>query len=323
MIVFGGDGEDRIDPKMVETIWPGYDDGFDDSGYSTIGDFDDVPDIPEQSYGSWWWTSAVLLNDNMIMACGGGYPATNKCFGLDLVSGSWTSLTPMTFARTEGHTLLKLNNGIMVLGGGRNDLIEIYNSDFDFWTPMPQWNGPFANGLSGHCAVAIDDHRVMVLYGHDYGSQKMSISKIFDIRTGGWEDTSPNPNPRRGHACLLYTLDGVQGVMVTGGTEGRTDPNDYYPGSVTDFYQIETDSWISLANTSFPVENHQMILYDGKPTIIGGEYEIFLREIEIEGRHMRDHVQIFGGFLGNDRWSCCVPSMNYKRSKFAAVVVTM
>ena len=110
--------------------------------------------------------------------------------------------------------------------------------------------------------------------------------------------------------------------MVTGGTEGAIDPNDYYPASVTDFYQIEKDSWISLANTSFPVENHQMVIYDGKPTIIGGEYELFLRDLEIDGRHMRDHVQIFEGYT-NDRWYCCIPQLYYKRSKFAAVVVSM
>ena len=101
VVIFGGDGEDRVDPKDVEVMWPGYDDGFDDYGYVTIGDFDPVPDIPEQSYGSFWYTSAVLLNDTMIMACGGGYPATNKCFGLDLVSGSWVALPPMNYARSE------------------------------------------------------------------------------------------------------------------------------------------------------------------------------------------------------------------------------
>ena len=36
-MVFGGDGEDRIDPDIVEVIWPGYDDGFDDSGYVHTG----------------------------------------------------------------------------------------------------------------------------------------------------------------------------------------------------------------------------------------------------------------------------------------------
>ena len=109
--------------------------------------------------------------------------------------------------------------------------------------------------------------------------------------------------------------------MLTGGTEGRTDPNDYYPGSVADFYQLETDTWVSLANSSFPGSWHQMVSYEDKPTIIGGEYELFEREVEIDGYHMREHVQVYNP--DTDRWFCCVPSMSYKRSKFAAVKVRM
>ena len=107
VIVFGGDGEDRIDPVAVEIIWPGYDDGYDYSGYVTIGSLDDIPDIPEQSYGSFWYHSAVFVEDrHLILSCGGGFPATNKCFGLDLVLGTWRSMAPMNTARNE-HTLLK------------------------------------------------------------------------------------------------------------------------------------------------------------------------------------------------------------------------
>ena len=109
--------------------------------------------------------------------------------------------------------------------------------------------------------------------------------------------------------------------MVTGGTEGNTNPNDYYPASQTDFYQLATYSWISLANSSFPVEEHQMVMFEDKPTIIGGQYEMFQREVEIDGRHMRDHVQIYQEDTG--RWDCCIPEMNHKRSKFAAVLVKM
>ena len=81
------------------------------------------------------------------------------------------------------------------------------------------------------------------------------------------------------------------------------------------------DSWITLANSSFPVYEHQMVLYENQPTIIGGEYETFLREIEIDGYHKREHVQIYEE--SKNRWSCCIPSMNYKRSKFVAVAVEM
>ena len=63
--MFGGDGEDRLDPVTVETIWPGYDDGYDDSGYVTIGDFDPIPELPELSYGANWYHSAVQLAEDL------------------------------------------------------------------------------------------------------------------------------------------------------------------------------------------------------------------------------------------------------------------
>ena len=311
--MFGGDGEDRIDPKIVEIFWPGYDDAFDDIGYVTIGNFDPIPEIPEQSYGSFWYHSAVLVDNNLILSCGGGFPPTKKCFGLNLQSGSWMPMAAMTVARND-HTLVKLNNGILAIGGASpgETLIEIYNRDFDFWTAMPRWNGPL-NYTSGHCAVAINDDEVLIVrYTH---------SVIFNVKTGQWTNTPPIPNPRYAHACVLTNINGISGVLVTGGSDILTDPNDYYPASQTDFYQIELNSWISLANSSFPVEDHQMVIYEGKPTIIGGEYEIFLHDIEIDGRHMRDHVQIYDE--EKDHWDCCVPQMNFKRSKFAAVKVSL
>ena len=196
--------------------------------------------------------------------------------------------------------------------------MEIYNRDFDVWTPQPQWTGPFPS-IAGHCAVAINTHQILVLGGKT--GETINTSVIFDIKTGEWSNTSPIPNPRYAHGCVLTNISGVNGVLVTGGSDFLTDPNDYYPASQTDFYQIESNSWVSLKNTSFPVEEHQMVIFGGKPTIIGGEYEIFLRDIEVDGRHMRDHVQVYQE--DTDRWHCCIPSMNYKRSKFAAIKVSL
>ena len=132
---------------------------------------------------------------------------------------------------------------------------------------MDQWNGPFdQSGLHRHCGVAIDDHRVIVIGGAT--SSTLSTSMILDVNTGEWKNTAPNPNPRGSHACLGTTINGIFGVLVTGGSDFRTDPNDYYPGSQVDFYQIEMDSWITLANSSFPVYDHQLVLY-GNFSVLG------------------------------------------------------
>ena len=74
-------------------------------------------------------------------------------------------MPPMVFPRTESFKLLKVGNGILAIGGTQYDLIEIFNSDFGIWMAMPQWNGPFDSGLSRHCAVSVDEHRIMVIGG--------------------------------------------------------------------------------------------------------------------------------------------------------------
>ena len=75
----------------------------------------------------------------------------------------------MTVVKKD-HTLVKINNGILAIGGALSEetLIEIYNRDFDFWTPMPQWTRPF-NSISGHCAVGISYHEILIL-GYSYRS---------------------------------------------------------------------------------------------------------------------------------------------------------
>ena len=211
-MVFGGDGEGRIDPDIVEVLWPGYDDGFDDSGYVVTGLFDPLPDISGLvSYGSFWYSSSVLLDDDLIMTCGGGYPAMKKCFGLDLNTGSWSEMAEMNYGRTEGHFLVKIGNGVMAIGGSSSLQIEIYNRDFDIWMKMPDWE--LQESISGRCPVALNEFQVMLIGGTPLS---MSTSMILDIRTGIWTKTEPILTPRYAHACLLTEVNGVVGVMVTG-----------------------------------------------------------------------------------------------------------
>ena len=212
-MVFGGDGEDWIDPDIVEVIWPGYDDGYDDSGYAVTGIFDPLPDVSELvSYGSFWYSSSVLLDDDLIMTCGGGYPGMKKCFGLDLNTGSWSEMAEMNYGRTEGHFLVKIGNGVMAIGGSISLQIEIYNRDFDIWMTMPDWE--LQQSISRHCTVALDEFQVMVIGGGS--SVTWNTSMILDVRTGIWTKTEPILTPRYAHACLLTEVNGVVGVMVTG-----------------------------------------------------------------------------------------------------------
>ena len=63
--MFGGDGEDRIDPQEVEVIWPGsVNVGFNNKfGYATIGNFDPLPIIPGEYVGS-FMKSCIRVMEN-------------------------------------------------------------------------------------------------------------------------------------------------------------------------------------------------------------------------------------------------------------------
>ena len=55
------------------------------------------------------------------------------------------------------------------------------------------------------------------------------------------------------------------------------------------------------------------------PVIIGGEYEAVDLDWGSSKYHMRNYVQTWTG----SKWFCCLPQMDYKRSKLAAVNVPL
>ena len=122
----------------------------------------------------------------------------------------------------------------MALGGTTSTQVEVYNGDLDFWTVVPDVELP--QSIYHHCVVALDEDRVMVIGGAS--SYTWNTSMILDLQTGEWTNTSPPPTQRYAHACLLTEVDGVQGVMVTGGQDFVSGAGDTFPARQTEFYQV-------------------------------------------------------------------------------------
>ena len=101
--MIGGQGEDGP-VTQVETLWPGFDDGYDKSGYFVDHLFDPVDSIPDLGYYDFMYSSAVLLDENTIMSCG-GYSHSDYCYGLDLHNGSWFPMPSMKNGRSEFNLL--------------------------------------------------------------------------------------------------------------------------------------------------------------------------------------------------------------------------
>ena len=254
--MFGGDVVDGFEPRAVETWWPGY--SWDNTStsllfgdylkvpeYPTIGSFDPIP-IDQEAWmnidgtgnvARHAYISGVQLNESLILACGGGgasrraveltgppgeYPGqdySNKCLGLDLMSGTWKSMGSMNHRRIM--TLLKVGDQILAVGDRKNNTnnIESYNEDLDQWTPQPQWNADAFESYNGDagCAITLDDHQFMMISiseGYHYNA------RIFDLTSGLWRDVAiPEEiiNVYGGFSCLLTTIDNIEGVLLTGG----------------------------------------------------------------------------------------------------------
>ena len=130
--------------------------------------------------------------------------------------------------------------------------MEVYNRDLDFWSVVPALELP--QSISKHCVVALDENRVMVIGGSYPDSMKTSI--ILDLTTGEWKIASPPPTERYAHGCLVTEVEGVRGVMVTGGLDGRSGAGDTFPARQTEFYQA------SVKLNSSGYHNDEMLNYE-------------------------------------------------------------
>ena len=116
----------------------------------------------------------------------------------------------------------------------------------------------------------------------------------------------------------------MQGVLLTGGMQGHSiDSSTGYGVSTTDqtlFYHLHYDSWMTLPSFPYHTAAHQMVTFDGKPTIIDGF--LYARGEDFRaGEYLnRNYLQTFQ--VSGSVWDTSMPFF-YKRSQFAAVSIDM
>ena len=292
-MVIGGYGEDGP-VTQVETLWPGYDDGYDKSGYFVDNLFDPVDSIPDLGYSDFMYSSAVLLDENTIMSCG-GYPSglgpsNADCYGLDLHNGSWFPMPSMKNGRS-GFNLLRVGGEVFAVGG---ETVERFDSQGQVWTEVFQLEPP----RSSHCSVEIGDQQILLFGGSS--SATLNLTTMIDLETGDITDLEPMPVGRYRAGCVKWTIDGQEGVMITGGQDWMTSSSSAFPANYVDFFSLDTLSWTRLADSIYGQWGHQMVIHDTyqameetrspRPVIIGGEYEL-LDEIGMQEVHYRNYVR--------------------------------
>lgn len=105
------------------------------------------------------------------------------------------------------------------------------------------------------CTVTNGNYTYVIGVGHL--NQNIYVNQNSED-ISSWMKVSSTLNIRRGHACLMYDSH----IMITGGIED--------PSSVEVFNTEDNISW-SLPPMLTGRKHHKMMLYDGYPTVVGGE----------------------------------------------------
>ena len=287
IVVLGGIGEDGP-VSQVETLWPGFDDGYDKSGYFVDHLFDPVDSIPDLGYYDFMGSSAVLLDSSTIMTCG-GYPSKAECYGLDLHNGSWFAMPPMKKGRSE-FSLLKVGDHVYAIG---DDSVELFYAESEGWTEVFH----LQPARIGHCSVAVGDQQVLIFGGA--GGAALNMTTLIDTKTGNFTNLEQMPVGRGAAGCIKWTLNGQDGVLITGGLDFHSSSSSAFPANYVDFFSLDSLSWTRLIDGVYGQWSHKMVIYDTfeaveetrspRPIIIGGEYEL-LDETGMLETHYRNWV---------------------------------
>jgi len=257
---------------------------------------------------------AVYFDDKLLV-CGPWNSDEDSCYVYDWTEG-W-SQTYSEKSRTF-FDMVVVGEQVLAMGGlGLNEEHEWEVKDtvaiFTFesgWTTNPEWKLP--KGLWSFCAVSVDSENVVLVGGLESsdGTPDSSVPNKniykFNAVSGTFEDLSPVPSITNllDHSCTLYQYNDILGLLIVPGgfpNDEPTEPNTY-------FYHLQTDEWELLPPLVHPRRDHEVVVVEGKPTVIGGW---------VDGLGHQDIIEEFDGVS----WSVREDVLLEKRSGHMAVAV--
>lgn len=184
------------------------------------------------------------------------------------VQSSGSSINPeittgtLSVAR-EGHTATLLQNGKVLVAGGRSgatifNSAELYDPTTGTWIAAPNFTTP----RFGHSAVLLRNGQVLLIGGQ--GSGFLDSAELYDPSDNSWKPAlSSKLNVARVRATA--TLLGTGRVLITGGQNA----SGYLRAS--ELYDPATRVWTSVASlTDVRAEHSATLLNDGRLLITGG-----------------------------------------------------
>jgi len=169
--------------------------------------------------------TATLLGNGKVLVAGGATVASNADPGAntayfasaelyDPATGIWTPTGLLNDARA-GHTATLLNNGKVLVAGGRNGVYlasaELYDPATGTWTAT----GLQSDARYGHTATLLDNGKVFVAGGHN--GVFLASAQLYDPATGSWTDTFGSLASRRAYHTATRLPNGK--ILIATGTE--------------------------------------------------------------------------------------------------------
>jgi len=240
------------------------------------------PPFPVSPSGSSAWIAEYV--DNAIYICGGqNIDQRKNCYKAEIGAGSevFEESCPLTTDRRYPTSLVY--DGQLVVMGGFNDVqgwldsVDVKAKGGCEFSRKDEWKLP--RGMYNFCAVT-HNNKIYTIGGtiHKlFDNSDIANVDVLDTSTNGWSVAEPLPLARESPACMVTSVKGKEGILVTGGCNNNC--LDHLDDTL--FFDFATEKWQVLeAKLNVPRMRMHMVDIGGKPTVVGGYYDSLLDTIE-------------------------------------------
>lgn len=194
---------------------------------------------------------------------------TNDFYSYSLIHKGWSQITTTTGPTArKNHTIVFNNNYVYVIGGidaSNNYLNEFwsYNKLSNTWFQKPN----IPNSLANHKSILINN-KIYVIGGEN-SNGLLGDMYIFDITANSWSTSTslPNTSTRKDFGITEYNNK----IYVYGGngTSSNSTSNDSILNDLL-VYDISSNAWSFIDNSSFKLEDVELVSFFDKLYILGG-----------------------------------------------------
>jgi LPXTG-site transpeptidase (sortase) family protein len=185
--------------------------------------------------------------------------------------GEWTLTGSMNIAR-DSHTATLLQNGKVLVVGGRTDL-STYLSSAELYDPSTgTWlnTGSLITRRSNHTATLLSNGKVLVTGGGNNSSGSLSSAELYNPTTGTWTATGSLNHIHNSHTATILP----NGKVLVAGGEDFGDPT----SNIAELYDPDTEIWTETGSMNVARRFHTAtLLPNGRVLVAGGDDDpIFL-----------------------------------------------